>query len=114
MILFWTDGKVVTCQEKIESVDEKNKSIVFKLFGEDIDNQFKVFNLIFQAIEKNDGSAAIKWSVEYQRANEEVHPPYGYMEFCNKCTKDIDDYLFKEEDKAKNYEENTKKKEIRV
>ncbi|CAJ1975444.1 unnamed protein product [Sphenostylis stenocarpa] len=96
----WTytiDGRVVTCQESIKSVDEKNKRMVFKLFGEDIDKEFKVFNLIFEAIEKNDGSAAIKWSVEYERVNEDVHPPYGYMEFCNKCVKDIDAYLFKEE-----------------
>jgi len=46
-----TDGKVTTCLESIESVDKENKTITYKLFGEDIDHRFKVFKLIFQAID---------------------------------------------------------------
>lgn len=95
------DGKSVTCQEIIESIDEQNKTMVFKLFGEDIDKQFKVFNLIFQAIDKKDGSAAIKWSVEYERVTEDVHPPFGYIEFCNQSVKDVDAYLVKPEEIVK-------------
>nr|AAD50376.1 ripening related protein [Glycine max] len=94
----WTytiDGKVTTCKESIESVDEENKTINYKLFDGDIDNQFKVFKLIFQAIDKENDSAIIKWTIEYERIGEEVDPPYGYIEYVHKCTKDIDAHLLK-------------------
>jgi len=95
-----TDGKAITCHETIESVDEKNKKIVFKLYGDEIDDKYKVFYLIFEAIEKDGGSAAIRWSVEYEKVSEEVRPPYGYLEFCDHCIKDVDAYLIKAEENA--------------
>jgi len=90
-----TDGKVTTCHESIESVDEANKTIYYKLFGEEIDQKFKVFRLIFQAIDKENGGAIIKWSIEYERVDEEIEPPYGYIEYVHKCTSDIDGHLLK-------------------
>ncbi|KAK7405725.1 hypothetical protein VNO78_07333 [Psophocarpus tetragonolobus] len=94
----WTyviDGKVTTCHEKIESVDEENKTIYYKLYSGEIDHKFKVFKLIFQAIGKDNGSAIIKWTVEYEKISEEVDPPYGYIEYLHKCTRDIDLNLLK-------------------
>ncbi|KAK8464342.1 hypothetical protein PHAVU_011G182500 [Phaseolus vulgaris] len=97
-IKHWTytiDGKVTTCQESIESVDEANKTIIYKLFDGDIDHQYKLFKLVFQAIDNNNGAAIIKWTVEYERLAEEVDPPYGYIEYLHKCTADIDAHLLK-------------------
>ncbi|XP_027908837.1 MLP-like protein 43 [Vigna unguiculata] len=94
----WTyviDGKVTTCQESIESIDEANKTITYKLFNGDIDQQFKVFKFIFQAIDKNSGGAIIKWTIEYERVSEDVDPPYGYVEYLHKSTRDIDAHLLK-------------------
>ncbi|ESW05482.1 hypothetical protein PHAVU_011G182900 [Phaseolus vulgaris] len=96
-IKHWTyiiDGKVVTCQESME-YDEANKTIIFKLFGEEIDNQFKLLNIRFEATDKNNGDAIITWTVEYERVREEVDPPYGYIEYLHKCTADIDAHLLK-------------------
>lgn len=90
-----TDGKVTTCKEKVESVDEKNKTIYYKLFDGDIDGKYKDFKLIFQAIDKEHGGAIIKWTIEYERVNDEVDPPYGYIEYVHKCTRDIDAKLLK-------------------
>ncbi|ESW05481.1 hypothetical protein PHAVU_011G182800 [Phaseolus vulgaris] len=97
-IKHWTyvvDGKVRTCHESIESLDEENKTIKCKLFGEEIDHKFKVFNLIFEAIDKENGGAIAKWTIEYERVDEEVDPPYGYVEYVHKCTSDIDAHLLK-------------------
>ncbi|XP_047153087.1 MLP-like protein 43 [Vigna umbellata] len=94
----WTyviDGKVTTCYESIESVDEANKTINYKLFGEEIEHKFKVFRLIFQAIDKENDVAIIKWTIEYERVGEDVEPPYGYIEYMHKCTADIDGHLLK-------------------
>ncbi|KAK7405719.1 hypothetical protein VNO78_07327 [Psophocarpus tetragonolobus] len=89
-------GEVLTCHESIESIDEKNKTITFKLFGEDIEKHFKVFKLIVQAIDKNEyGSSAIKCTIEYEKISKDVHPPFGYLEFCNKCVEDVDEHLLK-------------------
>jgi len=90
-----TDGKVVRCHEKIKSVDEEKKTINYKLFGEDIDHRFKVFKATFQAIDRENGGAIIKWTIEYERVSEEVDPPYGYIEYVHKCTGDIDGNLLK-------------------
>ncbi|CAJ1978344.1 unnamed protein product [Sphenostylis stenocarpa] len=94
----WTytiEGKVITCHESVESVDEANKTITYKLFSGDIDDQFNIFKIIFQVLDKGRDGAFIKWTVEYERVDEEVDPPFGYMEFFNKCTKDIDSHLLK-------------------
>ncbi|KAK7405718.1 hypothetical protein VNO78_07326 [Psophocarpus tetragonolobus] len=98
----WTytvDGKTLTCYESFESIDEKNKTIICKIFGEDIDKEFKVFRITFQAIDKNDPSTAcIKWTIEYERVSKDVHPPHGYLEMYNKIIEDIDDHLVKEQE----------------
>nr|AFW90520.1 MLP-like protein [Phaseolus vulgaris] len=93
----WTyiiDGKVTTCQESME-YDEAKKRIIFKLFGGDLDQQYKLLNLIFEATDKENGGAVIKWIVEYERLREDVDPPYGYIEYLHKCTTDIDAHLLK-------------------
>ncbi|XP_027911981.1 MLP-like protein 28 [Vigna unguiculata] len=98
----WTytvDGRVETCHERIESVDEQKKRIAFKIFGEAIDAKYKVYKLIFEAIEKDDGSGAIKWSVEYEKVSEDVQPPYMYLEFYDHLTEDVDAHLLKADEK---------------
>lgn len=89
------DGEVHTCQETIESVDEENKTIKYNLFGGDVSKHYKTFKLILEAIDKNDGGAAIKWTIEYEKINEDFEPPHGWMDYLNKSTKDIDGYLLK-------------------
>ena len=88
------DGKVHTCHESIE-VDEQNKKITFKLFGGDIDEHYKVFNLIIEVIDKGDGSGAAKWTVEYEKINEDIDPPNGWMDLLGKVTREVDAHLVK-------------------
>ena len=90
-----TDGKVTTSKETIEAIDEQNKSITYNIFDGDISQHYKVFKLILQVIEKNDGGASVKWTVEYEKINDNVEPPYGYMEYFDKCTKEMDGHLLK-------------------
>ena len=91
-----TDGKVYTCHESFEEIDEKNKKIVHKIFGEEIDEQYKDFKLIIEVIDKPDGTTAVKWTVEYEKINEDVEPPNSWMEYLSKCTRDIDAHLVKQ------------------
>ncbi|CAJ2657165.1 MLP-like protein 28 [Trifolium pratense] len=97
-VLHWTyviDGKVHTCYEIIEEVDEQNKKSTFKLFGGDIDEDYKVFKLILEVIDKRDGSATVKWTIEYEKSNEDIDPPNGWMDYLNKLTRDVDAHIVK-------------------
>ncbi|QHO31987.1 hypothetical protein HN51_020110 [Arachis hypogaea] len=94
----WTyviDGKVTTCKETIECIDEKNKTMKFNLFDGEISQQYKVLKLTMQEIDNSNGSVSAKWTVEYEKINDNVEAPYGYMEYCDKCTKEMDAHLLK-------------------
>ncbi|MCI41437.1 MLP-like protein, partial [Trifolium medium] len=41
--------------------------------------------------------AAVKWTIEYEKKNENIDPPNGWMEYLSKGTRDIDGHLFKGE-----------------
>ncbi|XP_058756926.1 MLP-like protein 34, partial [Vicia villosa] len=90
------DGEIHTCNESIEEVDDENKKITYKLFGGDIDN-FTVFKLILEVINKADGTAAVKWTIDYVKINEDVDTPNGWMDYLSKSTRDIDGHLVKGE-----------------
>ncbi|AET02686.1 putative START-like domain-containing protein [Medicago truncatula] len=98
----WTiviDGEVHTCNEQVEEVDEENKKITFKLFGGDIEN-YKVFNVILEVIIKDNGSSAVRWTIGYEKKNEDIDTPNGWMDYLSKCTRDIDGHLVKGENVA--------------
>ncbi|PNX81411.1 MLP-like protein [Trifolium pratense] len=43
-----------------------------------------------------DGGATVKWTVEYEKINEDIDPPYGWLEYVGKCTRDIDAHFLKQ------------------
>ncbi|KAK2354340.1 hypothetical protein P8452_74736 [Trifolium repens] len=99
-IKHWTyviDGKVHTCLETIEEVDDQNKKIIYKLFGtDDIDTHYKQFKLILEVVDKG-SHGAVKWTIEFEKVNEDVDPPNGWMDYLSKSTRDIDGHLVKGE-----------------
>lgn len=90
-----TDGKVTTCKENIEVLDEEKKSMTFNLFEGDVEQHYKIFKINLQVIDKDDGGAIAKWSIEYEKVNENVEPPYGYLGYLTKLSKDTDDHILK-------------------
>ncbi|KAL5061877.1 hypothetical protein RYX36_023614 [Vicia faba] len=95
----WTyviDGEVHTCYDSVEEVDEENKKNSWKLFGGDIGKHYKVFKLTLQVTDKaDDGTAVAKWTVEYEKINDDIDPPNGWMDYISKCTRDVDGHLSK-------------------
>ena len=87
------DGKVSTCKENIEALDEQNRLITYNLFEGDVSQHYKILKLSLQVLDKDDGGAIAKWTVEYEKINENVEPPYGYVEYLTKVTKDADGHL---------------------
>ncbi|XP_061357305.1 MLP-like protein 31 isoform X2 [Gastrolobium bilobum] len=59
----------------------------------DIDQHYKIFKLNLQVIDKSGGGSTVKWTIEYEKINDNVEPPYGYLDHLTKLTKDSDDHL---------------------
>ncbi|MED6222627.1 hypothetical protein PIB30_066090 [Stylosanthes scabra] len=94
----WTcliDDKVITCKEKIEAIDEEKKTLSYKIYDGDVGENYKVFNMSVQVTERNNECALVKWSIEYEKINEDVKTPYAYLEFLEKSTKEVGDHLLK-------------------
>ncbi|RDY10097.1 MLP-like protein 43, partial [Mucuna pruriens] len=89
-----TEGKVETFKESIETIDEQNKSITTKFFDGEIGKSYKLFKLHLQAIDKEEGGAVAKWTIEYEKLNEDIGPPYHFLDFITATTKDIDVHHF--------------------
>ncbi|KAJ1409578.1 START-like domain superfamily [Sesbania bispinosa] len=98
-VKIWTytiDGKVETCKESIEAIDEENKLIIFNLFDGEISKNYKVLKPYLQVIDhKEQVGAVVKWTLEFEKLDEDVALPYHYLEFGTAMTKDIDAHLLK-------------------
>lgn len=90
-----TDGKESHYKERLEAIDEQNKTIVYELFDGDFSKDYKLFKLIFQVLEKANARAFVKWTIQYEKVNENGEPPYDFLDHLTKSTKDIDAHLLK-------------------
>ncbi|KAE9588969.1 putative START-like domain-containing protein [Lupinus albus] len=93
----WTDivdGKQSHYKERLDAIDERNKTITYTLFDGDFNKNYNVFKLLFQVIEKGN-NVFIKWTIDYEKMNENVEPPYDFMDHLTKSTKEIDAFLLK-------------------
>ncbi|XP_054792350.1 MLP-like protein 43 [Prosopis cineraria] len=90
------DGKVVKCRERIEVYDEVNNMITFNLFEGDVMEQYKSFKLTLKVSDKVGGAgggAIAKWTVDYEKLNEGIPDPGGYLDYVTNVTKDADAHL---------------------
>lgn len=77
-------------KDKIVGVDEGNKRITFEIMGGDVRKYFKTFKATLEC-----GVDTVKWSLEYEKASEEVPHPHSHLQFLRSMAKDIDAYLLK-------------------
>ncbi|XP_058115419.1 MLP-like protein 423 [Magnolia sinica] len=85
---------ITTSKEKIEAADEEKKTVSYSVIDGDLINFYKTFKATFQVTPKGDGSLA-KWSIEYEKANEDVPDPNLFQEFASKTFTELDAYLLK-------------------
>ncbi|KAF9592026.1 hypothetical protein IFM89_011609 [Coptis chinensis] len=82
-------------KEKIVAVDDKNRSITFEVMeGDPMLNSFKSFALRIH-VTGNGERSFVKWSLEFEKANEDVPHPNMYLDLLAKVTKKLDAYLLK-------------------
>ncbi|XP_020534974.1 MLP-like protein 28 isoform X2 [Jatropha curcas] len=85
----WT---YVAVKETMEAIDEKSRRITFNMLEGEIMNYYKSYKLSMEVASMGKGSL-VKWTVEYEKQNEEISPPHKYLEFLVNFSKSIDAYL---------------------
>ncbi|MBA0572503.1 hypothetical protein Golob_002839 [Gossypium lobatum] len=74
------------------SVDDKDRTIVYKLVEGEIMKAFKSWKSIFNVMPMREGSS-VKWTTEFEKQNDDVPDPVRYGEFLTTWTKNVDTYL---------------------
>ncbi|XP_059592210.1 MLP-like protein 43 [Vitis vinifera] len=94
-VKLWTyciGGNSKSIKETVESKDEENRSITFKVLDGELLNDYKSYKFTTQAIPKGEG-CLVKWTAEYEKASEDGSDPRGYLELAVNITKDIESHL---------------------
>lgn len=89
------DGKVQTLKESIEVIDEQNKSATFSVFDGEVSKNYKTLKINLQVIDKDDTDGVAKWTFDYEKLNENIAPPYHFLDYITEITKDVDAHLLK-------------------
>ena len=86
-------GNSENSKEEVEAIDEENKSITFAAVDGDITQYYKNVKATLQVTEKAEGGSSVKWTLEYEKKNENFPAPNQYLDFVSIVTKQIDAYL---------------------
>ncbi|XP_034700076.1 MLP-like protein 43 [Vitis riparia] len=85
-------GNSQSIKETVESIDEENRSMTFKVLDGEVLKEYKSYKFTAQAIPKGEGCLVI-WTIEYEKASEGGPDPHNYLEFAVNITKDIESHL---------------------
>ncbi|KAL3731351.1 hypothetical protein ACJRO7_028258 [Eucalyptus globulus] len=93
-VRLWTYflGDSVVAKDKIDAIDEGNKSITFDIIGGEVTKYFARYKANIQLVSTGQNNF-VKWSVEYEKMNEQVPDPHPQLDFLITMTKEVDNYL---------------------
>ena len=86
------DGNTFVAKQIVEAIDEKNKSITFKVIEGDILKEHKSFKILLQVIPKGDFTL-VHWTFEYEKLNKDIPAPLKELGFLIHLSEHIDDHL---------------------
>ncbi|KAL6969972.1 hypothetical protein U1Q18_041711 [Sarracenia purpurea var. burkii] len=89
------DGKQKTKIDVVETIDEKNKIVTFKLIGGDLTELYKSFKATVH-VETKGESNLLTWTFEYEKLNAEVEDPNTLLDFIINVSKDIEEHHLKQ------------------
>ncbi|KAI3933032.1 hypothetical protein MKW92_034482 [Papaver armeniacum] len=93
-------ASTVTAKEKVIAVDHKNMSLTYTVFEGDLTNDFPSLDVTLSITPtQSDGNykCLVKYSVQYEKANEDGPDPTYLMKLLEHFGKSLDTNLFKEE-----------------
>ncbi|XP_022775863.1 MLP-like protein 28 [Durio zibethinus] len=86
------EGKPETAKEILETVDDKNMTLVFKAVEGEIMNSYKSWKTILNVTPMCE-RGLVKWTLEFEQQNEDIPDPVKYAVFLTIWTKNIDAFL---------------------
>ncbi|KAI3870948.1 hypothetical protein MKX03_025136 [Papaver bracteatum] len=87
-------------KEKITAVDHKNMSVISTILEGHLKNEYTSIGYTLTITPTpRDGNynSLVKWSVYYEKADEDVHDPTYFMKLLEDLTNELDTNLLKEE-----------------
>ncbi|CAN6281868.1 unnamed protein product [Urochloa humidicola] len=99
-LLKYTEGvpMLTFAKEKLELADDENKVVSYSVVdGELVNfyNNFKITLKVSPATKEGEAGAVVNWSMEFDKANDQVPDPDVIKETATKTFHDLDDYLLK-------------------
>ncbi|KAI3963014.1 hypothetical protein MKW98_028954 [Papaver atlanticum] len=91
-------GSAILTKQKKTVVDNKNRSITYSVFEGDVMKDSNSFNFKLDITPKSgatDGTSLVKWSVEYEKASEDVADPIEILKACEVATAEMNLHLLK-------------------
>ncbi|KAH7516330.1 hypothetical protein FEM48_Zijuj10G0123600 [Ziziphus jujuba var. spinosa] len=97
-VIFWKyflDGKHSVSKELMEVVDDKNKSLTFKVIEGDLLKHYKNFKFILKTTPKGSDQqgSVVQWTLEYEKPHNGIVDPHSMIQVLIKVSKDIDIHL---------------------
>ena len=93
LFLFKTkDGKDQVVKQVVESIDEENKAVTFKVIEGDLLKEYKSFKGIVQSIPKGEATW-VHWTFEYEKLNKDIPHPFKLFEYTIHLSEELDDHL---------------------
>ncbi|MCL7046870.1 hypothetical protein MKW94_029223 [Papaver nudicaule] len=87
-------GKPLCVKEMVSEIDDKKRRITHNIFEGEVMNAYKKFAVILHVKPKKSGKGnAVKWSVEYEKMNENSPTPLSYLDVLDKITRDLNAHL---------------------
>ncbi|CAL5016492.1 unnamed protein product [Urochloa decumbens] len=85
-------------KEKLELADDENKVVSYSVVDGELVNFYKNFKITLKvspAAKEGEAGAVVNWSMEFDKANDQVPDPDVIKETATKTFHDLDDYLLK-------------------
>ncbi|KAF9587834.1 hypothetical protein IFM89_005838 [Coptis chinensis] len=86
------NSEVFTCTEKIEEVDDEKMLLVLNVYEGNVRNYYKLFIFKVQ-VTPGEERNMVKWTVEYEKENEDMPDPHDYMDLYSVENNKLDAYL---------------------
>ena len=85
-------------KEKVELADDENKVVSYSVVDGELVSFYKNMKITLKvspAAKEGEAGAVVNWSMEFDKANDQVPDPDVIKETATKTFHDLDDYLLK-------------------
>ncbi|RZC55027.1 hypothetical protein C5167_013884 [Papaver somniferum] len=81
---------IATLKERTTAVNDESKSIAWNFYGGAMMDHYNSFGFTLVSVTpKGEGCCSVKWSVEFEKANENVPTPNAYVNLLDKITREL-------------------------